>query len=37
LEKRAEQVLPVREGGEAEKVGEGTRGRKSPNNVCIYE
>jgi hypothetical protein len=31
------QVLPGTEGGGAEKVGVGDRGRNDPNNVCTCE
>jgi hypothetical protein len=37
LEKRAQQVLPGREGGRREREGEERGGRNDPNNVCSCE
>jgi hypothetical protein len=37
LDKRADQVLPGREGDGVEKLGMGVRGRNGPNNVRTYE
>jgi hypothetical protein len=37
LEKRAEQVLPGREGDRGKREGRGVGERNGPNNVCTYE
>jgi hypothetical protein len=34
---KVEQVLPGTEGERRERVGEGSRGRNDPNNVCTCE